>query len=57
MAYPYNGILHSTENDSAPTESNKIDGFHKNNVEKKKSDTKEYILYIPNYINFRNGIS
>ena len=44
VVYSQNIILHSDENEWDKTIHNNIAECHKNNVEQKKPDTKEYLL-------------
>lgn len=53
--YLNNEILYSNENEQTTTACNKINELPKHNVERKKPDIKEYILYDSICINFRNS--
>ena len=55
VVYLNNEILYSNENEQTTTACNKIDELHKHNVERKKPDIKEYILYDFICINFKNS--
>ena len=55
MVYSYNEILHNNKKEQITVTCKKTDESHRHNVEWKKPDTKEYVVYDSIDRKFSNG--